>query len=300
MKALVISGGGSKGAFAGGIAQYLIEEKQQKYDVFVGSSTGSLLVPLLASNNVLKAKKVYTEIKNSDIFSLSPYKLKKRRGIEFIRMHHLNVLRSFLRGNKTFGSSKNLRKTIEQNFSKTDFDFIRQKKIDVVVTVSNLSTQELEYKSIHDYSYSDFCDWIWASANFVPFMSLMIKNNMEYGDGGFGNNIPVQAAIDSGATEVDVIILDPINRLTNKIKSTNAFDLTFKLLDYLLEQNNQSKLEISKLKAQYKKVKINRFHTPTQLTENSLIFNQKKMKKWWAEGYQFAKKQGPKKATIIP
>lgn len=300
MKALVISGGGSKGAFAGGIAQYLIEEKQQKYDVFVGSSTGSLLVPLLASNNVLKAKKVYTEIKNSDIFSLSPYKLKKRRGIEFIRMHHLNVLRSFLRGNKTFGSSKNLRKTIEQNFSKTDFDFIRQKKIDVVVTVSNLSTQELEYKSIHDYSYSDFCDWIWASANFVPFMSLMIKNNMEYGDGGFGNNIPVQAAIDAGATEVDVIILDPINRLTNKIKSTNAFDLTFKLLDYLLEQNNQSKLEISKLKAQYKKVKINRFHTPTQLTENSLIFNQKKMKKWWAEGYQFAEKQGPKKATIIP
>ncbi len=300
MKALVISGGGSKGAFAGGIAQYLIEEKQQKYDIFVGSSTGSLLVPLLASNNVLKAKKVYTEIKNSDIFSLSPYKLKKRRGIEFIRMHHLNVLRSFLRGNKTFGSSKNLRKTIEQNFSKTDFDFIRQKKIDVVVTVSNLSTQELEYKSIHDYSYSDFCDWIWASANFVPFMSLMIKNNMEYGDGGFGNNIPVQAAIDAGATEVDVIILDPINRLTNKIKSTNAFDLTFKLLDYLLEQNNQSKLEISKLKAQYKKVKINRFHTPTQLTENSLIFNQKKMKKWWAEGYQFAKKQGPKKATIIP
>ena len=300
MKALVISGGGSKGAFAGGIAQYLIEEKQQKYDIFVGSSTGSLLVPLLASNNVLKAKKVYTEIKNSDIFSLSPYKLKKRRGIEFIRMHHLNVLRSFLRGNKTFGSSKNLKKTIEQNFSKTDFDFIRQKKIDVVVTVSNLSTQELEYKSIHDYSYSDFCDWIWASANFVPFMSLMIKNNMEYGDGGFGNNIPVQAAIDAGATEVDVIILDPINRLTNKIKSTNAFDLTFKLLDYLLEQNNQSKLEISKLKAQYKKVKINRFHTPTQLTENSLIFNQKKMKKWWAEGYQFAKKQGPKKATIIP
>jgi predicted patatin/cPLA2 family phospholipase len=300
MKALVISGGGSKGAFAGGIAQYLIEEKQQKYDLFVGSSTGSLLVPLLASNNVAKAKKIYTEIKNSDIFSLSPYKLKKRRGIEFIRMHHLNVLRSFLRGNKTFGSSKNLRKTIEQNFTQTDFDFIRNKETDVIVTVSNLSTQELEYKSIKNHSYADFCDWIWGSANFVPFMSLMIKNNMEYGDGGFGNNIPVQAAIDAGATEIDVIILDPINRLTNKIKSTNAFDLTFKLLDYLLEQNNQSKLEISKLKAQHKKVKINRFHTPTQLTENSLIFNQKKMKKWWEEGYQFAKNRGPKKATLIP
>ena len=122
---------------------------------------------------------------------------------------------------------------------------------------------------------------------------------MEYADGGFGNNIPVQAAIDAGATEIDVIILDPINRLTNKIKSTNAFDLTFKLLDYLLEQNNQSKLEISKLRAQSKKVKINRFHTPTQLTENSLIFNQKKMKKWWQEGFDYAKNITPKKATLI-
>ena len=28
MRALVISGGGSKGAFAGGVAQYLIEEKK--------------------------------------------------------------------------------------------------------------------------------------------------------------------------------------------------------------------------------------------------------------------------------
>ena len=82
---------------------------------------------------------------------------------------------------------------------------------------------------------------------------------MEYADGGFGNNIPVQAAIDTGATEIDVIILDPIQRLSNKIRSTNAFDLTFKLLDYLMEQNNQSKLEISKLRAQNKKVKKNDF-----------------------------------------
>ena len=30
-KALVISGGGSKGAFAGGVAQYLVNDKQKKY-----------------------------------------------------------------------------------------------------------------------------------------------------------------------------------------------------------------------------------------------------------------------------
>ena len=37
MKALVISGGGSKGAFAGGVAEYLINEKKREYDMYLGS-----------------------------------------------------------------------------------------------------------------------------------------------------------------------------------------------------------------------------------------------------------------------
>ena len=48
MKALVISGGGSKGAFAGGLAEFLITVCKKEYKIFIGSSTGSLLVPLLA------------------------------------------------------------------------------------------------------------------------------------------------------------------------------------------------------------------------------------------------------------
>jgi predicted patatin/cPLA2 family phospholipase len=36
MKALVISGGGSKGAFAGGIAEYLIRDCCISYELFVG------------------------------------------------------------------------------------------------------------------------------------------------------------------------------------------------------------------------------------------------------------------------
>ena len=34
-KALVISGGGSKGAFAGGVAQYLMENQGKEYDLFL-------------------------------------------------------------------------------------------------------------------------------------------------------------------------------------------------------------------------------------------------------------------------
>ena len=55
-KALVISGGGSKGAFAGGVAQYLMRNQGREYDIFVGTSTGSLLIPQLALNNLEKFK----------------------------------------------------------------------------------------------------------------------------------------------------------------------------------------------------------------------------------------------------
>ncbi len=56
MKALVISGGGSKGAFAGGIAQYLIQEKKKDYQLFVGTSTGSLMLTHLALGKVEELK----------------------------------------------------------------------------------------------------------------------------------------------------------------------------------------------------------------------------------------------------
>ncbi len=50
-RALVISGGGSKGAFAVGIVKRLLENYPNlKFDMYVGTSTGSLIVPLLAMN----------------------------------------------------------------------------------------------------------------------------------------------------------------------------------------------------------------------------------------------------------
>ena len=48
MRALVISGGESKRAFAEGITHYLLEEEKQSYDLFLGTSTGSLLISHLA------------------------------------------------------------------------------------------------------------------------------------------------------------------------------------------------------------------------------------------------------------
>lgn len=71
MRALVISGGGSKGAFAGGVAEHLIRVQKKKYDLFLGCSTGSLLVSHLALNKIEKIKKEFTEVTQEKIFDNS-------------------------------------------------------------------------------------------------------------------------------------------------------------------------------------------------------------------------------------
>lgn len=73
MKALVISGGGSKGAFAGGVAEYLIKDCGKDYQLFVGTSTGSLLVPFLALGDIKRIKNIYSTIQQEDIFTTSPF-----------------------------------------------------------------------------------------------------------------------------------------------------------------------------------------------------------------------------------
>lgn len=298
MRALVISGGGSKGAFAGGVAQYLIQEKNRNYDLFLGTSTGSLLIPHLAAGNIQKVYDIYTNVNQRTIFSINPFVVKKKDGREFVTINYLNMFWQFVRQRRTFGESKALRRNIRKNFSHKDFNDLKGKVKDVVVTVSNLSKNRVEYKSIHDFEYDDFCDWIWISCNYIPFMSLAKKDGFEYADGGLGCVVPIREAIKRGATEVDAIILEAENMEYNKILGKNPFSLMVNLFGFLLDQVEYHDIVEGKLAAMNKKVKLNIYYTPTKLTENSLVFNKKAMTEWWQQGYEYAeKKEMEKKAA---
>jgi NTE family protein len=289
MRALVISGGGSKGAFGGGVAQYLLQEKMYKYDILIGSSTGSLLIPHLALGKVDKIYGAYTNVDMGKIFNINPFVVKNKNDIDVVTINHFNVLLQFLKGRRTFGESKNLRHYIKESFSEEDFLQLKASFCDIIVTVTNLSKNEVEYKSIKDFDYNEFCDWIWISCNYIPFMSLATKNNNEYGDGGFSSLVPIREAIQRGATEVDVVILETEMQMTPKSVGKNPFSLMIDLFQTLLNQVEKHDITIGKLAANNKNVKLNLYYTPTNLTNNALIFNKEKMKLWWQQGYDYAK-----------
>lgn len=296
MRALVISGGGSKGAYAGGVAEYLIREEKMDYDIFVGCSTGSLLVPSLSVGKIDELYKAYTSVTTNDIYNICPFGVTKTKsGKTKTYINHFNTLRMFLKRKKTFGESKALRKTIETILTKDDFERARESQKKVIVTVANLSVNKIEYKYLSDYSYGDYLDWMWASTCFVPFMSIVEKDGFEYADGGFGNFIPIEPAIDAGATEIDVIVLQPKHRSIRKSESRNAFDIVLNAMDFMLQQIARDDVYIGQLESIYNpSIKFRFFYTPRVLTEQSFWFEPTEMKAWWEEGFAHASQQSVK------
>ena len=288
MRALVISGGGSKGAFAGGVAQYLLQEKKYQYDLLLGTSTGSLLIPHLALGKIDKIHSIYTNVNMDKIFDVNPFVVRHKDGLDTVSINHFHVIMQFLRGRRTFGESHRLRKYIRDNFTLSEFNTLKASPTTIVVTVTNLSKNEVEYKCIRDFDYDEFCDWIWISCNYIPFMSLVNKNECDYGDGGFSSLVPIREAINRGATEIDVVILETETEITKRTIGKNPFSLMVDLFQTLLIQVEKHDITIGKLAAKNKDAKLNLYYTPIKLTDNALVFNKKHMKEWWDNGYNYA------------
>lgn len=300
MKTLIISGGGSKGAFAGGVAEYLINDCCNQYELFVGCSTGGLLLPHLALGKINKIKKIYTSVSQDDIFSINPFKIKKTKDGYTASINHFNTLLTFVKGLPTFGESNNLRTLIKNSITPEEYKSINDQKKKLILTVSNLTKDTIEYVHSDNCNYEDFCDWAWASCNYTPFMSLCNKNGCQYADGGFGSFIPILYAIDNGACDIDVILLDSEINEKRSATITNAFALLFRTYRFMNNQSSHKDLTIGKLMGINKNIKINFYYTPRTLTDNPLIFDKDQMAQWWEEGYAFAKSKEPISYCHVP
>ncbi len=294
MRALVISGGGNKGAFAGGIAEYLIKELKHKYDLFLGTSTGSLLLPLLSVGKIDEIKKVFTTVTQDDVFNSNPFIYYKDKDGEIkARINHLSIIRMFMKNKKTLGESENLRKLIKRSFSLSDFKELNNSNKKVVVSVANLSRSQVEYKQSDRYDYLDFCDWVWASSNLVPFMSLVNKNGCNYADGGFGIFIPIIKAIEMGALEIDAIVLRTQEKSSEIISTGNVLELFLNSFAFMINQIATDNIDIANCAVRDNRIKINYYYIPNELSKNVLIFDPHQMSQWWKEGFESAAQNNP-------
>lgn len=205
---LVVSGGGARGAWGVGIANFL-DATGKRYAHIVGTSTGSLMAPLILLRKFDKLNRAYTSVSQKDIFTINPFH--KDGGIK--------LLNAICRFNKaSLGTTENLRTLIRQFITPETYNLIRNDPsgLDFTVAIVNLRTLEPAYQSARQNpDYEQMVNWIWASANEPVFMSPYVTKNASgtedyWVDGGVRNVIPIrqgmQIALDNNYQAVDVIV----------------------------------------------------------------------------------------------
>lgn len=283
-RALVVSGGGSKGSYAGGIIENLIKLKNKDWDIFVASSTGSLIVPSVSIGDIDKLKEQYTSVDNKSIFKISPFTQKGKVRI-------LNAIWRVLRSKDSIGDGSRLRKRIEKMFTEENFNESMKRNKEVYVCVSNLTTTKAEFKLQKDCNYKDFCDWMYASCSVPVGFEVVKKDGFDYVDGGLIHTIPIQKAIDAGAEEIDIIILKEKNPVYDNWEAKNIFNVFMRIIDVMNIEISRDDILVGSLSGEQKEIVMNFYYTPYKLTKNSIIFNKEEMLKWWKLGYEYDKNE---------
>jgi len=197
MKAIVLSGGGSRGAYQIGVWKAL-KKLDIKYDIVTGTSVGALNAALMVQNtfyralyfwNILTFSNVVDEEIDSDISKIDVYK---------------KYLNSSINGGMKIS---NLEKTISKALS---IKKIYKSKIDLgIVTVKSNGLKPVLLTK-KDIEPDELKDYLVASASCYPAFAKKEIDGEEYIDGGLYDNLPINLAINMGATEIIAVDLESI------------------------------------------------------------------------------------------
>jgi NTE family protein len=232
-KALVISGGGSKGAFAVGVIKQLATSFPEiSFDIFVGTSTGSLIAPLAAGGELDVLEKLYTTVTTGDIITKG------------------NVLARLMNDNSLF-DAKPLGNLVKQYYDDTRVNNIMQSGKELYLATTCLQTNQAVYFGTHDgplvtdfqvikmTTADEFRRAVMASACQPVFMppievqkgKLPIR---QYVDGGVREYAGIQLAIDAGADEIYAILLSPGKEIVTDKEFKNAFEILTQAMDIFI------------------------------------------------------------------
>lgn len=282
MRALVMSGGGSRGAFQVGVLQRLIEEDKAWYKAFSGVSVGALNAGWLSQyvNGQLGVQGLFSlweGLKDSDV---------KKKWFPFHYLHGLWKTGLY--------NTKPLEKLVRENLNVAQ---IRKSGNALRIGAVNLET--LEYK-LFDENSPDLCGAILGSSAFpVMFPAIKVQGHM-YTDGGAREVTPLKAAIDiEGVTEIDVILASKLPGKKNRKAPKNVVDVGIAALQAALDEVTVNDVKIAQLYNQLadlgqtnkRKIPIRVFQPETALPGEPLEFDHPSIMKMIELGYKTASKQ---------
>ena len=207
-RALVISGGGSKGAFAVGALEYIVKDLGLTFDLVAGTSTGALIAPLAVIGDIDDLVRIYTSVETRDI-------IRKRNPILAVLFH------------SSFYSSEPLQKLIARELPDAKARRVLEADIQMLVTTVSMQTGKVTYwatgpatteREDVEVERIDSSNMlrraVLASASEPVFLPLVrvIEGGEQHTDGSVRELEPLKIAILNGATEIYAIVMEPERR----------------------------------------------------------------------------------------
>ncbi len=238
--ALVISGGGAKGAFAAGAIRQIFRQYRSQgwFSIIGGCSTGALITPLagllaapsdIAEEALRELIDQYSTVNTADI-------LEKNSLIEFVK--HQNYL----------NRSTPLRKRVNRVFRPDCFELLQREDMPYCYVVyTNYQSGNLEVASPKDpgMTRERFIDAMIASASVPVIMEPVLIDGQVCYDGGVRDLLPFARAIDLGAETILPIMLDAAEVPLSESSFHRLDKVLFRTLAIMLDETGENDLQMA-------------------------------------------------------
>ncbi len=215
-RAVVLSGGGSKGAYQIGVWKAL-RRLNISYDLVTGTSVGALNGILMVQKDYWKALWLWYNIDFKRIFE------DKIEGDYSTKDGKNAILKTYAQAILDGGMNvQRLEHTVERMLNMKK---VYQSSIDFgMITVKFPSLKPVQLTK-RDIPKEQLKDYLIASASCFPAFQKKKIGDSQYIDGGFYDNLPINLAIKMGATEVIAVDLEEIG-IKRKVKP-NQIPITY-------------------------------------------------------------------------
>ena len=243
-RALVASGGGSKGAFSVGAVSYLAQEKGLSFDFLVGTSTGSLIAPMVLVDQIDLLETLYTNVTTADI-------LQPRTGAEIAG------------GASSFFETSPLWGKITANITEARAQTILAHDAQLAIATVNLASSKLVFhhsgaslevgyfeQALPLTSADHLRRAVLASCDqpvIMPPVEVPAGSGQKYVDGGLRAISAIELALRNGCDEVYVVLPSPYDPPTRPGSYETFWEVGPRALTIMLEEIQLNELRASQL-----------------------------------------------------
>jgi NTE family protein len=198
-KALVLSGGGARGAFQVGVMKYL-EEMGWKPDLVCGTSVGA--VNAAAYGAGMPAEQM-----------IHLWKTYHRKTMYRVT---LPILIKSFKSRQQFSPMSDTRKLKQLIIDQIDIQKLKNSPTEIIITAINMKTGQIRFFTHHVIGI----EHLMAASAIPGLFPWQIIDNDPHWDAGLMVNTPITPALQKGATEIINVLLSPVGAFHLKAPRT--------------------------------------------------------------------------------